>query len=113
MKTILLATSFVVLSVGAVKAQTTHEMIMIGKEAYDKADKELNKVYAELVATLSETHKEKLVKAQREWIRFRDLDCDFAMSEYEGGSMQPLVHLSCMTEKTETRIAELKAYMQP
>ncbi|MCF8323028.1 MAG: lysozyme inhibitor LprI family protein, partial [Flavobacterium sp.] len=32
--------------------------------------------------------------------------------QYSGGSIQPLIYSSCLAEKTEARIADLKAFLE-
>jgi len=53
-----------------------------------------------------------LVTAQKNWIRFRDSKCDFEKEEYNGGSIQPLIHYTCLTECTEDRIKDLKRNLE-
>ena len=53
-----------------------------------------------------------LIKAQKNWIAFRDSDCEFAISAYEGGSIQPLIKYTCLTEATQKRIEELENYLK-
>lgn len=87
---------------------TQADMNIESYEEYQKVDKELNKVYKQLTSKLEPHQKKLLVESQRQWIKFRDADCDFVASEFEGGSVQPLVINECMTERTKTRIKELK-----
>jgi len=75
---------------------------------YKKADAELNKVYKELSALLTPERKALLVKAQRAWITFRDMHCQFTDSMYEGGSIQPMIYSLCMQVLTEQRTKQLK-----
>jgi uncharacterized protein YecT (DUF1311 family) len=51
---------------------------------------------------------EKLKAAERAWIQYRDLHCDAAEQQIDGGSMSPMVRAECMRETTEHRIQELK-----
>jgi len=53
------------------------------------------------------TQKVKVV--QKAWIRYRDLHCEAAKSEFEGGSMSPMVWAQCMAMTTNHRIEEIKA----
>jgi uncharacterized protein YecT (DUF1311 family) len=56
----------------------------------------------------SETVVQKLKAAERAWIQYRDLHCDAARHQYEGGSMSPMVWADCMTTTTDHRIVDLK-----
>jgi uncharacterized protein YecT (DUF1311 family) len=55
-----------------------------------------------------------LSQAQDAWQRYRDLACQSAGTQYDGGTMQPVVVLSCRLATTRARIHELWAdYLQP
>lgn len=90
------------------KAQTQAEMNSIALNDYKKTDKELNSVYSELIKLLSSEEKKLLIKAQKDWIKYRDSHCEFEIYDYEGGSMQPLIKFNCLEEHTRDRIDELK-----
>jgi uncharacterized protein YecT (DUF1311 family) len=75
---------------------------------YKKADAQLNKVYKQLIAILDKNEKPLLIQAEKDWVKFRDSHCKFEASQYEGGSIQPLIYSSCLKELTEKRIAEIK-----
>lgn len=94
-------------------AQTQAELNQTAKKDFELADAELNKVYKEVIKLLSEKEKQLLIKAQRDWIKFRDSHCEFEANEYEGGSIQPLIYYSCLTERTKNRIEDLKSIMKP
>lgn len=78
---------------------------------YQRADEALNQTYRELMKTLSDARQEKLIAAERAWIRFRDLTCDFESSLYEGGSIQPLIQYSCLAELTDAQTLRLEGYL--
>jgi uncharacterized protein YecT (DUF1311 family) len=90
-----------------------------------KADKQLNAVYRKAVASQVATDKylaenypknvgavKALKKAQRAWIDYRDGHCDGVGLDVQGGSIQPLVVNTCLTEITRNRIKELNALIQ-
>ena len=93
-------------------AQTQAEMNQTAIENFKKADNELNQVYKKLVKKLNEKEKKLLITAQKNWIRFRDSKCEFEKEEYNGGSIQPLIHYTCLTECTEDRIKDLKRNLE-
>ena len=82
-------------------------------EQFRRADAHLNKVYASLLKQMqsqkSETAMQKLKTAEKAWLQYRDLHCEAARYEYEGGSMSPMVWAQCMAMTTEHRIDEIKA----
>ncbi|MGQ7944865.1 lysozyme inhibitor LprI family protein [Flavobacterium sp. WC2509] len=90
-------------------AQTQAEMNATANANYKKADTQLNKVYKQLMAILDKNEKTLLIQAEKDWVKFRDSHCKFEASQYEGGSIQPLIYSTCLEELTEKRIAEIKA----
>lgn len=89
-------------------AQTQLEMNQTAQKNYEKSDKELNKIYSVLIKSLDKTEALILIKAQKCWIKFRDSHCEFEASQYEGGSIKPLIYSTCLDDLTKKRIAELK-----
>ncbi len=49
-----------------------------------------------------------LLEAQRAWLRYRDAHCLVSGYEARGGSMEPLLALSCKAELTRQRTQQLK-----
>ncbi|WPO77191.1 lysozyme inhibitor LprI family protein [Flavobacterium sp. KACC 22761] len=89
-------------------AQTQLEMNETAINNFKKADDKLNQVYKNLIKKLDEKEKSLLIAAQKNWIKFRDSKCDFEKQEYDGGSIQPLIYYTCLTECTEERTKGLK-----
>ncbi len=77
---------------------------------FKQADQILNRAWR---AIPKADRKGKLLKAQRLWIKFRDLQCDVESEVYAGGSMQPTVYHGCRARMTRIRTKELLDYMQP
>ena len=90
-------------------AQTQSEMNATAYANYKKADAQLNKVYKQLMSILDKKEKPLLIQAEKDWVKFRDSHCKFVISQYEGGSIQPLIYSTCLEELTKKRIAEIKA----
>jgi uncharacterized protein YecT (DUF1311 family) len=88
--------------------QTQTEMNQQASVEFKKADKELNKIYGQLLSTLDASEKKAFVASEKAWITFRDLECKFECMGSEGGSMYPMLYSSCMTSMTEKRTTELK-----
>jgi uncharacterized protein YecT (DUF1311 family) len=93
-------------------SQTQAEMNQSAFEEYQKSDVELNKVYSQLLQKLDNDEKLLLIKAQKDWIKFRDSHCTFEVYVYEGGSMQPMMYASCLRERTDARVKDLKDLME-
>jgi uncharacterized protein YecT (DUF1311 family) len=78
---------------------------------YKQADAELNKVYEQVMSRLdSKSQKDALKAAQRAWISFRDKECDFDASRYEGGTLVNVVHPACLYPETARRTDALHDY---
>ena len=76
------------------------------------ADMELNEVYQALIKQLTTKQaKEKLVKAQRVWLSFRDLTCDYESDGWVGGTGESMNVLSCKARITGARTNQLKEYL--
>ena len=110
------------------QAQTQAEMTQCAGEQYHKADTRLNAIYRKLLDSMqkdlsqaqsapkdadlvkhSEEAIEKLKAAEKAWIQYRDLHCEAARHQFEGGSMSPMIRASCMEQTTLDRIEELKS----
>lgn len=88
--------------------QTQLAMNICSGRDYQAADAELNRVYQALKLQQSEGGKVALEAAEVAWLGFRDRDCAFSKSFYEGGSIAPLIYNDCMEQRTLTRTAELR-----
>jgi uncharacterized protein YecT (DUF1311 family) len=53
-----------------------------------------------------------MILAQKDWLKFRDSHCKFEIKQYDGGSIQPLLYSTCLTERTNVRIEDLKAILE-
>lgn len=80
--------------------------------SYQKADKKLNQVYQQLLPTLERSRKQKLIAAQLAWLKFRDTNCDFERSRYEGGSIAPSIYFGCLENTTKLRTQQLQEYLK-
>lgn len=109
MKLLSLAFLLTVSAPAALRAQSQQEMNAEAAESFKKADKELNEVYAKVVANLDDQAKENLKKSQRAWVAWRDAEAAFrADAEARGGSMWPLIHEGIRSRLTKERVKGLK-----
>ncbi len=90
------------------EAGTQYEMNQCAHKEFTTADAELNKVYAELVAKLDVKRRARLKESEQAWIKYRDANCEYESSQYEGGTMRPMVHSFCLARMTAARTGELK-----
>ena len=91
--------------------QTQTDMNICAGIAFDRADEELNRIYQNVIPQLDVAQRDRLAEAQLAWIDFRDGDCTFAGSMYEGGSIQPLIVATCKETRTRQRTDDLQAYL--
>jgi uncharacterized protein YecT (DUF1311 family) len=89
------------------EAHTQLDMSRCADAQYRKADAELNRVYQQLVRA-SGGSDAKLKAAQLAWLKFRDAECDYEASQYEGGSMKPMVYSFCLGGVTAARTNQLR-----
>ncbi|MGF1933183.1 MAG: lysozyme inhibitor LprI family protein [Nostoc sp. ChiQUE02] len=82
------------------------------KLSYQNADKKLNQVYQQLLPTLERSRKQKLITAQQAWLKFRDTNCEFERSRYEGGSIAPTIYFGCLENTTKLRTQQLQEYLK-
>ena len=85
---------------------------------FQKADRQLNKTYSSIVAKLkadqvgsSEASAlPELIKAQRIWVSFRDVECSMHYTYYSGGTIRGLMLIGCKTQLTTQREKDLRDF---
>lgn len=100
---------------------TQSDMNICAQRDFDAADASLNQQWKLARKTMAETDKNlsddlkgaeaALVRAQRAWLEFRDAQCESDGFSVRGGSMEPLIVLSCKAELTKTRTRQLKTML--
>jgi uncharacterized protein YecT (DUF1311 family) len=93
-------------------AQTQVDLNSCASISYQTADAKLNAAYKKLVAGHDGLLKQKLVKAQRLWIQFRDANCDYEGEGVSGGSAAPMVYFGCLAQMTTARTKTLESYLR-
>ena len=88
--------------------QAQSEMNICADQRFKAADAALNRVYNQLASKLEGEPRAKFKAAALSWIKYRDDNCDYEASNFEGGSMQPLIYSSCLERMTKARTAELR-----
>ena len=82
---------------------------------YDKADRELNKLWPSLKSSAEDADKDTdkheyvnaLLASQRAWIAYRDAECTWEGFQAHGGSLEPMLVNGCSARVTRERIKEL------
>ena len=93
-------------------AQRSPQLMACAERKFKEATVELKRVRAKLYEDLEPRSRVKLRAAERLWLRYRKSNCETEASIYEGGTIQPLIELRCMTRLTLERADELKAQIQ-
>jgi uncharacterized protein YecT (DUF1311 family) len=78
------------------------------------SDAKLNQTFRALQAKVSKPGKDKLQKAQRAWITWRDAQCDFNSSGSSDGSIHGMVLASCLDDltKAQTKLLDSQLHCQ-
>jgi uncharacterized protein YecT (DUF1311 family) len=92
---------------------TIGECVAQIRQSYDE---ELNETYSKLLSELTERGKQapqyrkakaQIVSAQKQWMRFRDLDCGALLTRYPNDPAVGGKHSVCMMQRTEQRLKEI------
>ncbi|MGL4724112.1 MAG: lysozyme inhibitor LprI family protein [Scandinavium sp.] len=116
MKRLLLGAGILLLSSAALaddcgNANNQIEMNTCAANQLKAADSKLNAAYGTAMKRAPEATKTLLRTAQQKWIALRDADCALISSGTEGGSIQPMIHAQCLTDKTVERTAWLESLL--
>ena len=77
--------------------------------AWRGQDVELTRLYGDVLKVLEARGQVQLRTAQRQWLKFRDAECEAEHGVYENGTAAPLAQESCLYDMTRARIADLHA----
>jgi uncharacterized protein YecT (DUF1311 family) len=89
------------------------------RREYESADAQMNRAWRVLVRETRKFDREirrngdsratysALLTAQRNWVKFRDSQCEAEANQYLGGSMAPGVEYTCLARVTQARTKEL------
>lgn len=83
------------------------EMNLLAKDIYQLWDDEINRVWGYLEDELDKDEVVELTTEQREWIKFKEREVEKVGSEYEGGSIRPMIEYLRGTDLTRERVYEL------
>jgi len=88
------------------------EMNVLAKKIYQLWDDELNKVWKYLKNNLDKAEMDALTTKQKQWISMKEKEIKKAGSEYEGGSIRPMIEYLVGAELTRDRVYELIEYLK-
>ncbi|WP_293347126.1 MULTISPECIES: lysozyme inhibitor LprI family protein [unclassified Microcoleus] len=92
--------------------QTTLDQSLCSSQEFQAADRKLNQVYQQLQPKLNSKQSQRLIVAQRSWLKFRDESCDYEAGYFEGGSVAPSIYGYCRARVTKERIKDLERYLE-
>ena len=82
------------------------EMNFCLENEYKKMDEQLNWLYKKLLSVV--VYPEPLKNAQRAWLKFRDLQCEFLVPSSREGSGVPYSRNVCLIDLTAKRVLDLQ-----
>ena len=96
-------------------AMSTPEINECAAAEQKAVESKLNQVYRRVIKSLetnkdSAAAKDKLVLAQRAWVKFREADCDAVYENWAGGTIRTVMYISCMRQHAEQRIKDLEGF---
>ncbi|MEA5489447.1 MULTISPECIES: lysozyme inhibitor LprI family protein [Pseudanabaena] len=95
-----------------VKPRYQVQMQRCARLAYEKADRELNSVWKEVISQLSGNEKERLIDRQLAWIDERDATCDRETQNNMRGSGYRIFLNDCLRRVTIERTEVLRGYLR-
>jgi uncharacterized protein YecT (DUF1311 family) len=91
--------------------KTQFDMNFCANEKAKAADRKLNQAYQTLMRGYKGTRRgTQLTEAQQAWIKFRDTNCAFTISAYEGGTIQPMIYANCIEKMAIDRTKQLEEF---
>lgn len=96
------------------EGMSTHGMLDCQRAATEAWDKELNRIWGELMRELPAPAKETLRASQRKWLAFRDADVEAMAAAYGEmqGSMFQVMHADSVSSLTRDRVRQLDALLE-
>ena len=92
--------------------QTTLDMNICSSQEFKAADIKLNQLYQQLLPQINTKQKQRLITAQRTWVKFRDETCDYESGQFEGGSVAPSIYGYCRARVTKERVKDFERYLE-
>lgn len=90
------------------EATTQADMNECSNAAYKASQADLERVYNKALDRLADAKKDEFVAVQTLWAGYRARQCEYAAQQYEGGSIVPLIHATCMRKVTDDRIDDIR-----
>ena len=88
--------------------ETTADMKQCANKELEEVTKKLNATYNSYRKLLEPKQQKDLKAVQLAWIKYKDLNCNFEYSFYEGGTIAGLVGTNCLIYITNQRLKEFE-----
>lgn len=89
-------------------APTSMQGLMSVTEAYDKSQLELNEAYRKLMVALNPIGKDRLVKSQAAWSKYRDAQSELLCYHLSGGPYERMEYYAQLRKETDRRTRDLQ-----
>ena len=93
-------------------AISTLELRICANLNFKESDSILNNIYNSVLLEFEklqlDSAREILINSQKVWIKYRDTHCEIYWTMYEGGTLQSIIFLNCLTDLTNNRQGELE-----
>src|SRR5439155_23501107 len=93
-------------------SQSTSEMKMAKQAEFELVDKELNAQYQRVLDSQDERGKINLKAAQDAWLKFRDVEAEFAAYWEHDGTAAALAYLDSQIERAKLRGQQAETYSE-
>lgn len=93
-------------------AMTQTEMNVVAAQAYERAERKLETTITELKEYFSPEQIARLDETNEAWRNYQRKHAESLASQYEGGSIQPLIYSSALESVTIARIVELETELK-
>ncbi|MDR3460615.1 MAG: lysozyme inhibitor LprI family protein [Verrucomicrobiae bacterium] len=90
------------------KGPSQLEMNRKAAAEFEKADKRMQNILAELRSRLDEQSRAKLDASQKAWLLYRKAEAESYAAQYRDGSLAPLIYSASQADSTERRIGQLQ-----
>jgi uncharacterized protein YecT (DUF1311 family) len=91
---------------------TQEEINIVAEQSYRKTQRQLDKVIEQIKDYFSPEKCVRFDKVNQAWWIYLQSHADFSASEYEGGSIQPVIYASTLETATIARLVELEAELK-
>lgn len=91
---------------------TQAEMNQHAANSFHRADQRLGELIDSLRELLDTPTRDSFDQSQEAWLNYRQSSAEFQSAQYEGGSIQPLIHASALESATISRIVELEPMLR-